>query len=104
MSFQDKLRSYAILFIINAIAVAAFVVLALTVHRDIGYALVALALVGLVWRSRRSGFGDTITAQALVAAAIFADAFPDGPTAGLIVAATLVGLIIINQPVPPSIF
>jgi hypothetical protein len=102
VSFQDKLRSYAILVAVNAVAVAAFVVLALTDQRDIGYALTLAALAALYWRARHSGFGDTVTAQALVAAAIFADAFRHrtaGPAAALVIAAAVTGLLLVNQPV-----
>jgi hypothetical protein len=102
MSFQDKLRSYAVLVAVNAVAVAAFVVLGVTTQRPLGYALAAAAVAALYGRSRRGGFGDTVSAQALVAAGIFADAFRHdtaGPAAARLAAAAETALLLVNQPV-----
>ena len=101
MGFIDKLRSGAVLVAVNALAVLAFVALALTEHRTTGYVLTGVAVVGLAWHALAHGFTETIAAQLLLAAAVLADYVDGHPPNGSVILPTaggLVALLIADQP------
>ena len=106
MGIREKLQSSAVVVALNALAVVAFVALALTPWRDLGFILSAVALAALLWKTISSGVGLTIVAELLVAAGIFADYRNTGAahsTVGLGLAGLLLSLLIINQPVLESV-
>ena len=102
MDVKERLRSWAVLIAVNALAVAAFATLALTGQRALGYVLTALALAGLVWHAWTRGFVETVAAQLLLAAAVFADYHvhhPDRSGGLLALTGAVLALLIIDQPV-----
>ncbi len=102
MDVKERLRSWAVLIAVNALAVAAFATLGLTGQRALGYVLTGLALAGLVWHAWTRGFVETVAAQLLLAAAVFADYHDQHPVAsGALLALTgaVLALLIIDQPV-----
>jgi CDP-Glycerol:Poly(glycerophosphate) glycerophosphotransferase len=100
VGIKSKLQSSAALAALNACAVAAFAVLALSHARAAGYVLAALALAAIAWQSRPQ-YSRTITAQLLVAAGILVDygRTPGHPAAGIALGGFILGMLIIDQPI-----
>jgi hypothetical protein len=102
VDLRERVRSLAVLLAANALAVAAFAVLALTGHRALGYTLTTLALAGLVWHALTHSFRETIAAQLLLAAGVLTDYHAHlrhGQTAVLAAAGGVLALLIAGEPV-----
>jgi CDP-glycerol:poly(glycerophosphate) glycerophosphotransferase len=96
VGIKDKLRAAAVVVVLNGLAVLAFVALALTSWRGVGYALAAVTLVGVTWRALTSGFGPAVVAELLLTAGLLADyRVDDFPLVGT---GILLTLLIVNQP------
>jgi CDP-Glycerol:Poly(glycerophosphate) glycerophosphotransferase len=100
-ALKTRLKSKAVAVGINLMATVAFVVLALTSLRALGYVLATLTLIALAWRARKSGFADTIPGALLVTTAFLIDYHGSAPDAGLtpmVIAGAGIALLIADQP------
>lgn len=97
----SKLKSKALIVGLNLLATIAFVLLALTSLRSVGYALAAVTLLGLAWRASKAGFTETITASLLLASAFLIDYHRSASSvavAPLVIAGAAVALLVADQP------
>ncbi len=93
MGIRDKLQSGLIAAGVNTVAIIAFVLLTLASWRAAGFAVAGLALVLIAGRRR------TVTAPLVVACGLLAVYHAGHGGVALIIAGTLLGLVIINQPI-----
>jgi hypothetical protein len=102
VGIKDKLQSSAVIVAINSLSVIAFVFLALTSYHPVGYALATLSLIGLAWRIATASADATLFAQLILAAGLLTayrhDTAALNHDVALVIAGTLIGLVIINQP------
>jgi hypothetical protein len=96
---KDRLVANAARAALNTLAAAAFVILALTPHRTVGYVLAAIALVGAAWPTLR-GSRAPVAPQLLIGAGLLGarDAV-DASTVGVALTGALVAVVIANQPI-----
>lgn len=100
-SIKSKLQSNAVGIALNVMATIAFVILALTSWRRVGFALSGVAFIGLSWRALTKGFGETITAQLLIAGGLLVEyhrALSTASAVPVVAAGALLALLIVNQP------
>ena len=100
-SIKSKLQSNAVGVALNVMATIAFVILALTSWRRVGFVLSGVAFAGLSWRALTKGFGETITGQLLIAGGLLVEyhrARSGFSAVPVVIAGALLALLIVNQP------